>query len=64
MVAETACFMLGGLWFMPLLGKHWDRAVGFSRPENGGCFADRLYGRQFPLGGIVDVCETMFSAIR
>jgi len=25
--------MLGGLWFTPLFGNYWDRAVGFCRPQ-------------------------------
>jgi hypothetical protein len=27
-----AFFMLGGLWFTPLFGKQWDKAVGFNLP--------------------------------
>lgn len=30
--AGVAYFLLGGLWFTPLFGKMWDRAVGFERP--------------------------------
>lgn len=30
--AGAAYFALGGLWFTPLFGKAWDRAVGFARP--------------------------------
>jgi len=30
--AGVAYFALGGLWFTPLFGKHWDKAVGFERP--------------------------------
>jgi hypothetical protein len=33
LVAGVVYFMLGGLWFTPLFGKQWDRAVGFTRPE-------------------------------
>jgi hypothetical protein len=32
-VAGFAYFALGGLWFTPLFGKQWDKAVGFERPE-------------------------------
>lgn len=32
-VAGLAYFILGGLWFTPLFGKLWDKAVGFNRPE-------------------------------
>ncbi len=32
-VAGLAYFILGGLWFTPLFGKLWDKAVGFDRPE-------------------------------
>jgi ABC-type Mn2+/Zn2+ transport system permease subunit len=32
LVAGFAYFVLGGLWFTPLFGKYWDKAVGFSRP--------------------------------
>ena len=31
-VAAAAYFALGGLWFTPLFGRQWDRAVGFERP--------------------------------
>jgi Protein of unknown function (DUF1761) len=31
-IAGIAYFVLGGLWFTPLFGKAWDRAVGFARP--------------------------------
>jgi hypothetical protein len=31
-VAGLAYFVLGGLWFTPLLGRQWDKAVGFGRP--------------------------------
>jgi hypothetical protein len=30
--AGFAYFALGGLWFTPLFGKQWDKAVGFDRP--------------------------------
>lgn len=30
--AGAAYFALGGLWFTPLFGKQWDKAVGFERP--------------------------------
>lgn len=33
LAAGLAYFMLGALWFTPLFGKQWDRAVGFVRPE-------------------------------
>lgn len=33
LVAGLAYFALGGLWFTPLFGKQWDRAVGFQRPD-------------------------------
>ncbi|MBL8327079.1 MAG: DUF1761 domain-containing protein [Rubrivivax sp.] len=32
LAAGLAYFALGGLWFTPLFGKQWDRAVGFQRP--------------------------------
>jgi hypothetical protein len=32
LLAGLAYFALGGLWFTPLFGRHWDRAVGFQRP--------------------------------
>jgi Protein of unknown function (DUF1761) len=31
-VAGLVYFALGGLWFTPLFGKAWDKAVGFDRP--------------------------------
>ncbi len=32
LAAGLAYFALGGLWFTPLFGKQWDKAVGFDRP--------------------------------
>jgi len=32
LVAGLSYFALGGFWFTPLFGKHWDKAVGFARP--------------------------------
>jgi len=32
LIAGVAYFVLGGLWFTPLFGKQWDKAVGFERP--------------------------------
>lgn len=32
LVAGFAYFALGGLWFTPLLGRQWDKAIGFARP--------------------------------
>jgi hypothetical protein len=32
LAAGFAYFALGGLWFTPLFGKQWDKAVGFERP--------------------------------
>lgn len=32
LAACAAYFALGGLWFTPLFGKLWDKAVGFARP--------------------------------
>lgn len=32
-VATIAYYALGGLWFTPLFGAAWDRAVGFDRPK-------------------------------
>jgi Protein of unknown function (DUF1761) len=31
-IAGFAYFLLGGLWFTPLFGKAWNKAVGFNRP--------------------------------
>jgi Protein of unknown function (DUF1761) len=32
LLAGIAYFALGGLWFTPLFGRAWARAVGFERP--------------------------------
>jgi hypothetical protein len=32
LIAGILYFVLGGLWFTPLFGKQWDKAVGFDRP--------------------------------
>lgn len=34
LTASIMYFALGGLWFTPLFGKQWDKAVGFERPPN------------------------------
>lgn len=31
-VSGIVYFALGGVWFTPLFGRYWDRAVGFERP--------------------------------
>ncbi len=33
LVATVAYYLLGALWFTPLLGRAWDAAVGFQRPR-------------------------------
>ncbi len=32
LAAGFGYFALGGIWFTPLFGKQWDKAVGFERP--------------------------------
>lgn len=32
LAAGFGYFALGGVWFTPLFGKQWDKAVGFERP--------------------------------
>jgi Protein of unknown function (DUF1761) len=34
LAAGLAYFALGGLWFTPLFGRQWDRAIGFERPPH------------------------------
>ena len=31
--AGLAYYLLGAIWFTPLFGRQWDRAVGFERPK-------------------------------
>jgi hypothetical protein len=31
--ATLAYYLLGAIWFTPLFGRAWDRAIGFQRPE-------------------------------
>lgn len=33
LLAALAYYLLGALWFTPLFGRAWDRAVGFTRPR-------------------------------
>ncbi|MDQ4137922.1 MAG: DUF1761 domain-containing protein [Actinomycetota bacterium] len=33
LLATLAYYVLGALWFTPLFGRAWDRAVGFTRPR-------------------------------
>lgn len=33
LAAGFAYYALGGLWFTPLFGSHWDKAIGFERPQ-------------------------------
>jgi hypothetical protein len=41
-LATLAYYLLGALWFTPLFGRSWDRAVGFDRPR-GHRFPARYY---------------------
>lgn len=54
--AGTAYFVLGGLWFTPLFGKHWDRAVGFRRPAR---WRPGLPYYLVPLAGCLAVAMTL-----
>jgi dipeptide/tripeptide permease len=33
LLATVAYYVLGALWFTPLFGRVWDRAVGYDRPR-------------------------------
>lgn len=55
-IAGLAYFILGGIWFTPLFGKHWDKAVGFNRPPK---WRPRLIYYLGPLiGCLVIACAT------
>lgn len=41
-LAALAYYVLGALWFTPLFGRTWDRAIGYERPT-GGRFALDYY---------------------
>lgn len=36
LVATAAYYLLGAVWFSPLFGKAWDRAIGHTRDDDGG----------------------------
>jgi len=51
LVAAVSAFMLGGLWYGPLFGKLWMRAVGMTADEIQRDFRPaRMYGATFLLG--------------
>lgn len=56
LVAGAAYFALGGLWFTPLFGKQWDRAVGFRRPAR---WRPALPYYLVPLAGCMAVAAAM-----
>ena len=56
LAAGTAYFVLGGLWFTPLLGKQWDLAVGFQRPAR---WRPGLPYYMVPLAGCLAVALTL-----
>lgn len=56
LLAGIAYFALGGLWFTPLFGKQWDRAVGFERPPR---WRPALSYYLVPLAGCLAVSAAM-----
>lgn len=54
--AGAAYFALGGLWFTPLFGKAWDRAVGFERPPK---WRPPMAYYLVPLGGCISVAAAL-----
>ena len=59
LVAALATFLLGGLWYGPLFGKHWLRASGVdeTRLEGG---AGLIFGLSFVLQLIAAAVLAMF----
>jgi Protein of unknown function (DUF1761) len=60
-VAGLAYFALGGLWFTPLFGRHWDLAVGFARPPKWRPSAAYYLG---PLAGCIVASAATFVLIQ
>ncbi|MCU0251224.1 MAG: DUF1761 domain-containing protein [Vicinamibacterales bacterium] len=56
LAAGVAYFALGGLWFTPLFGRYWDRAVGFQRPAR---WRPALTYYLVPLAGCLAVSLTL-----
>jgi len=48
-VAAVATFVLGGLWYGPLLGKPWMQAAGMTEEQVAGANMPRLFGMSFVL---------------
>lgn len=61
LVAGLAYFALGGLWFTPLFGRQWDRAVGFARPPRWRPGPAYYLG---PLAGCLAVAAAMAYLLR
>jgi hypothetical protein len=52
-LAALAYYVLGAVWFTPLFGRAWDRAIGYDRPAKRGHFGVDYY--LVPLGSAVFV---------
>src|SRR6187455_1295742 len=62
-VAAISMFMIGGLWYSPLLfGKLWHRANGFTDEQVRGFNKARAFGGSFVLALIMAANLAMFLA--
>lgn len=62
-VAALAVFVLGGLWYSPLLfGRAWMRANGFTAEQAAGFSKARAFGGSIPLAIIMALNLAFFLA--
>ena len=60
LVATLAGFALGALWYGPLFGKPWRRAVGLSPDQIRNINPARTYGTTFALGLIASYAMGLY----
>ena len=58
-VAAVSTFVLGGLWYGPLVGKAWMRATGMTEEELGGAMG-RIFAGAFLLQFLTAFALAMF----
>jgi hypothetical protein len=63
LAAAISCFVLGGLWYSPLLfGKTWMRANGFSESDLATFSKARMFGWSFFFSLVMSLNLAMFLA--
>lgn len=59
-VSAVAFFVLGSVWYGPIFGKAWQRAVGLSDEELKSANMGKLFGSAFIMAVIVSVGMAIF----